>query len=182
LSALNLPNLGDVQLDYCFSEEEVWRPILSIPTDKAPGPDGFTGAFYRAAWPIIKQDIMRAFNALWALDARSLYLVNQAYIFLLRKKPDAQLVADFRLISLIHSFIKLFTKVLAVRLAPHIDGLVCTNQSAFIRGRVIHDNFKAAHLTAKLLHRRSISPKRLTHLTGLFFWSCCLTWVSQEDG
>jgi hypothetical protein len=97
---------------------------------------------------------MRAFNALWALDARSLYLVNQAYIFLLRKKPDAQLVADFRPTSLIHSFIKLFTKVLAVRLAPHIDGLVCTNQSAFIRGRVIHDNFKAAHLMAKLLHRK----------------------------
>ena len=64
------------------------------------------------------------------------------------------MVADFRPTSLIHSFIKLFTKVLAVRLAPHIDGLICTNQSAFIRGRVIHDNFKAAHLTAKLLHRK----------------------------
>lgn len=97
---------------------------------------------------------MNAFHALWSLDGRSLYLLNQAYIFLLRKKPDACLVSDFRPISLIHSFIKLFIKVLAGRLAPQMDKLVSLNQSAFIRGRVLHDNFKAAQLTAKLLHRK----------------------------
>ena len=126
-SALNLPSFGNSQLDHCFSEEEVWQTILSIPTDKAPGSDGFTGVFYRSAWSIIKQDIMRAFQALWSLDGRSLYLVNQAYIFLLRKKPDAHQLGDFRPISLIHSFMKLFTKVLANRLAPYMNELVCTN-------------------------------------------------------
>jgi len=154
LSALGLPNLGDAQLDYCFSEEEVRQTMLDIPVDKAPGPDGFTGEFYRSAWSIIKHDILRAFHALWALDGRSLYLVNQAYIVLLRKKPEACLVGDFRPISLIHSFIKLFTKVLANRLAPQMNLLVKTNQSAFIRGRVLHDNFKGAQLTAKLLHKK----------------------------
>ena len=44
LSALNLPRLENCQLDFCFTEEEVWQVIQSIPTDKAPGPDGFTGA------------------------------------------------------------------------------------------------------------------------------------------
>jgi len=58
-------------------------------------------------------DIFRAFQALWSLDGRSLYLVNQAYIILLRKKDDAARLGDFRPISLIHSFAKLFTKVLA---------------------------------------------------------------------
>ena len=75
LSQLGLSSLGNVQLDHCFSEE-VWRTILEIPVDKAPGPDGFTGAFYRHAWPIIKRDVMNAFNALWSLDGRSLYLLN----------------------------------------------------------------------------------------------------------
>lgn len=150
-----MPSLGDSQLDHCFSEEEIWQTILSIRVDKAPGPNGFTGAFYRLAWSIIKHDIMRAFQALWSLDGRSLYLVNQAYIFLLRKKPDANLLGDFRPISLIHSFMKLFTKVLANRLAPCMHELVCTNQRTFIRGRVLHDNFKAAQLTTKLLHRKN---------------------------
>jgi len=46
LAHLGLSTLGDTQIDHCFSEEEVWKTILEIPVDKAPGPDGFTGAFY----------------------------------------------------------------------------------------------------------------------------------------
>ena len=127
-----------------------------MPTNKAPGPDEFTGLFYRTAWPIIKGDIVGAFQAIWSLDGRSFYLVNQAFMVLLRKKQDACAVGDYRPISLIHSFAKLFTKVLARRLAPHMHGLVKHNQSAFIRSRLIHENYKAVHLTAKLLHRARI--------------------------
>ena len=64
-----------------------------MPTDKAPGPDGFTGMFYRVAWPIIKPDILRAFHSLWSLDNRSFYLVNQSFMVLLRKKHDAEVMA-----------------------------------------------------------------------------------------
>jgi hypothetical protein len=130
----------------------VWQVIQEIPVDCAPGPDGFTGLFYRSAWNIIKGDIMRAFHALWSLDARSLYLINQAYIVLLKKR-EATEINDYRPISLIHSFAKLFTKVLATRLAPLMHQLVKPNQSAFIKGRVIHENYRAVQLSAKLLHR-----------------------------
>jgi hypothetical protein len=44
---------------------------------------------------------------------------------------------DFRLISLIHSFAKLLTKVLAIRLSRCIDQLVSQAQSAFIKRRCI---------------------------------------------
>ena len=67
-----------------------------MPTDKAPGPDGFTGLFYRTAWPIIKADILRAFHAIWSLDGRSFYLVNLAYMVLLRKKHEAATIGDYR--------------------------------------------------------------------------------------
>ena len=56
LHELRLPSVQAVLLDECFSEGEIWQAILDMPTDKAPGPDGFTGMFYRAAWPIIKPD------------------------------------------------------------------------------------------------------------------------------
>lgn len=150
---LNLPLLQSSSIDYCFSEEEIWQAICDMPVDKSPGPEGFTGMFYRTAWSIIKPDIIiRAFNALWSLDGRSFYLVNQALnMVLLRKKKDAVAIVDFRPISLIHSFAKLFTKVLARRLAPLMQSLVGLNQSAFIQGRLIHENYKAVQLTAKLL-------------------------------
>jgi hypothetical protein len=60
-----------------------------MPTDKAPGLDGFTGLFYQSAWPVIKEDIMQAFHSLWMLDSRSFYLISQAYMVLLRKKREA---------------------------------------------------------------------------------------------
>ena len=62
-SGLNLDFLGipaaDLQdLEQMFTEKEVWSTIKELPTDRAPGPDGFIGAFYHRAWPIIKQDTM----------------------------------------------------------------------------------------------------------------------------
>jgi hypothetical protein len=41
------------ELDRPFTEEEVWAVVRSQELDKAPGPDGFSGRFYMACWPII---------------------------------------------------------------------------------------------------------------------------------
>ena len=88
---LGLPSLDLSSLDVCFTEEEIWGVIRELPSDKAPGPDGFTGLFYKTAWSIIKEDELRVFNALWSLDSRSFYLLNDA-LLLLKKKDDAQVV------------------------------------------------------------------------------------------
>jgi hypothetical protein len=69
---------------------------------------------------------------------------------------DANTARDFRPISLVHSFAKLITKILANRLAPRLDAMVATNQSAFIRGRFIHDNFMLVQQTVKTLHRQKV--------------------------
>lgn len=53
--------------------------------DKASGPDGFTGLFYKKAWDIIKADIMNAFNAFWLQDGRSFSHLNGAFMILLKK-------------------------------------------------------------------------------------------------
>jgi hypothetical protein len=76
--------------------------------------------FYKIAWPIIKGDVLNAFNAFWSLDFRSLYLVNQTYMTMLRKKRDAEEVKDFRPMSLLHSISKLIAKTLSLRLSPHM--------------------------------------------------------------
>jgi hypothetical protein len=107
-----LPRLDLTGLDACFSEQEVWETIRELPGDRAPGPDGFTGLLYKVAWPIIKADIMDAINALWSLDARSFHLLNDALMILLRKTPDPTRLKDFRPISLMHSFSKIFAKCL----------------------------------------------------------------------
>jgi hypothetical protein len=63
----------------------------------------------------------------------------------------------------VHSFAKLVTKILANRLAPHMDKLVSTNQSAFIKGRFIQDNFMMVQQTARFLHAQK-QPRILLKL------------------
>jgi hypothetical protein len=53
-----------------------------------------------------------------------------------------------------HSFSKLFAKCLARRLAPRLKEIVAPNQSAFIRDRSIHDNFRAVQLACRFLNAK----------------------------
>jgi hypothetical protein len=46
LEALGVPSHALAHLDTPFSEEE-WETIKHLPSAKAPGPDGFTGRFYK---------------------------------------------------------------------------------------------------------------------------------------
>ncbi|WVZ65335.1 hypothetical protein U9M48_014716 [Paspalum notatum var. saurae] len=154
---IGVPSVDLRGLDHCFTEEEIWGIIREMPSEKAPGPDGFTGLFFKTAWSIIKEDVVNAVNAFWSLDYRSLNLVNDAYLVLLKKKDQPKEIKDYRPISLIHSFGKLLTKLLANRLAPRLDGLVMKNQCAFIKGRSIHDCFRAVQLSCRLLHRKKVS-------------------------
>lgn len=63
-------------------------------------------------------------------------------------------MGDFRPISLVHSLPKIGSKLLANRLRPRMNELVHANQSAFIKGRNLHDNFLLVRQVARSLHRR----------------------------
>jgi hypothetical protein len=141
------------ELEAPFTLEEIKETIYSMPGDKAPGPDGFTGAFFKSCWETIKYDIAAAINTLFAMNSQGFDLLNSANIVLLPKRPDAKRVTDYRPISLIHSIAKIFSKLLANRLAPLLDSLVSKCQSAFIKKRSIHDNFLYVQNTVSRLHK-----------------------------
>jgi hypothetical protein len=93
-------------------------------------------------------------------DVSRLYL-NSAYITLVPKTTEALEVKDYRSISLVHSFVKIITKLLASRLAEKLPSLVSQCQSAFVNGRCIHDNFILVQQAAKALHRQKDSRVHL---------------------
>jgi hypothetical protein len=114
------------ELDAFFTEEEVWETIKDMPSDKAPGPDGFTGRFYKSCWPIIKSDIMAALIAAQCANIQNLWMLNSAFLTLIPKEEAADQVKDFRPISLIHSFAKLVTKILVNRLPRKLNDVYKT--------------------------------------------------------
>ena len=63
---------------------------------------------------------------------------------------------DYRPFSLIHCMGKLISKGLAMRLAPHLSELVQRNPSAFMKGRRIHDNFRAVQLACRWLNCKRV--------------------------
>lgn len=90
LDELAIPNFYLSELEVPFLETEVWRTINMLPADKAPGPDGFIGKFYKACWPIIKADVMAAVSAVWSRKMGSLEILHSDYITLMPKKKMPQ--------------------------------------------------------------------------------------------
>jgi len=102
LEALGLSQHDLAALEAPCSEREIWETIKLLPSDKAPGPDGFTGCFYKSCWTVIKSDIMAAIQAIWNRNFDNLGKLNSTYIALIPKKEGADHVNDFRPISLVH--------------------------------------------------------------------------------
>ena len=45
-----------------FSKEEVVKVLQEMEGDKAPGPDGFTLAFFQKYWSVVEIDVMAFFD------------------------------------------------------------------------------------------------------------------------
>jgi hypothetical protein len=63
VNTVNLDSLGFQQfelddLEALFTTEEVWKVIRDMPSDRAPGRDGFIGLFYQKAWGVIRRQIL----------------------------------------------------------------------------------------------------------------------------
>nr|GEV73806.1 cysteine-rich receptor-like protein kinase [Tanacetum cinerariifolium] len=149
------PNLNGIQFDREFpnkicseqavdlerevSKEEVKRAVWDCGIDKAPGPNGFTFGFYRRFWNLIECDVIKAVKWVF-LHERIPSEGNSSFITLIPKVSNANMVKDFRPISLIGSVYKIVAKILANRLVLVLEDLVSDTQSAFLKERQILDS------------------------------------------
>jgi hypothetical protein len=98
-----------------FTGQEINAVLKDLPTDKAPGPDGFNGYFFKKCWNMFRPNIYRLCTEFYEHIA-DLKSINYSYITLVPKKSNPEKVSDFRLISLLNSSMKFLTKILANRL------------------------------------------------------------------
>ncbi|RVW27451.1 Transposon TX1 uncharacterized 149 kDa protein [Vitis vinifera] len=125
-------------LELPFSEAEIYAALMGLNGDKAPGPDGFTVAFWQNCWEIVKEDVLDMFKEFY--DQNSfIKSLNHTFLVLIPKKGGAEDLGDYRPISLLGGLYKLLAKVLANRLKKIIDKVISPDQNAFIKGRQILD-------------------------------------------
>jgi hypothetical protein len=137
----NLQQLINLEVDLSplvapFSKEEVDKIIHLMPSDKAPGPNGFNVIFLKKCWPMSKEDLyMLCFDFYeGTLDLQN---INSSFITLVPKINNPETMNDVRPISLLNSCMKLITKLLAERLQLLILKLLHKNQYGFIKHRTI---------------------------------------------
>ena len=121
-----------------FQQMEIDLIVKRMPTDKAPGLDGFNGLFMKKCWHIIRSDFYSFCNDFY-LGSAHLECINTSFITLVPKIDSPETVSDYRPISLMNSSPKLVTKILADRLQSVIIGLIHHNQYGFIKTRTIQD-------------------------------------------
>nr|GFB97613.1 RNA-directed DNA polymerase, eukaryota, reverse transcriptase zinc-binding domain protein [Tanacetum cinerariifolium] len=120
------------------TKEEIKAAVWDCGTDKSPGPDGFSFGFYRHFWSIIEHDVYLAVKHFF--NHRDIPSgCNSSFIALIPKVLDANMVKDFRPISLIGSIYKIIAKILSNRLVNVLGDIVNEVQSAFIAGRQMLD-------------------------------------------
>jgi hypothetical protein len=142
-------------LDFMFNDDEIKNVVMGMRSEKAPGPDGFIGIFYKSCFELIKDALSSAIHDFYHHRCKNLNLVNEANITFLQKREGADRIDMFRTISLINSFMKILTKILANRLAPRMNEIVSTVQNTFIQKRSIHDNFLYVQKVIQKLHRNN---------------------------
>uniref|UniRef100_A0A803PAA5 Reverse transcriptase n=1 Tax=Cannabis sativa TaxID=3483 RepID=A0A803PAA5_CANSA len=131
------------------SDKEIKGVVFNLHPLKAPGPDGFSGCFFRKYWDIVGSclcsTIKEAFHTGY-IDPK----LNSTFICLIPKVEFPLKVDQFRPISLCNFAYKVIAKILSNRLRPLMEDLVSPFQSAFIPGRWIAES---SILTQELVHK-----------------------------
>ncbi|KAL0292172.1 UNVERIFIED_CONTAM: Transposon TX1 uncharacterized protein [Sesamum radiatum] len=119
--------------------EEVKIAFFDIEEDKAPGPDGFSSGFFKAAWPVVGEEVSSAIIDFFK-KGRLLKQLNATLLTLIPKVRTPHSVAEFRPISCCNVIYKVITKILVSRIRESLDLLISPSQNAFVPGRLISDN------------------------------------------
>ncbi|KAL0300133.1 UNVERIFIED_CONTAM: hypothetical protein Sangu_3137000 [Sesamum angustifolium] len=125
------------------TREEIKDAFFDIAEDKAPGPDGYSSGFYKAAWPVIGEEMIKAILEFFT-TGRLLKQVNTTILALIPKVRAPSTVSDFRPISCCNVLYKVITKIIVQRLRLVLDKLISPSQNAFVPGRSIGDNILLA--------------------------------------
>ena len=117
-----------------ITRAEVEAAINSLPTKKSPGPDGFTAKFYQTHKEELVPLLLMLFQTIQkeGIHHKSFYETN--IILIPKPSRDSTRKENFRPVSMMNIYAKMFNKILASELQQHIKKLIHHDRVGFIPG------------------------------------------------
>ena len=127
-------------LDADFSMTELETVLSGLKLNKAPGLDGLSNEFYKYLSVENRLFLLKMLNGVFVEGPPPMW--SRSKMFLLFKKGNPSLPENYRGISLLNALTKVFTSLLANRIADWADALdrLPESQAGFRRGRSCLDN------------------------------------------
>lgn len=146
---LELPTLTHEDAQ-CLGEPititELRDAVAGMKRGKSPGWDGIPPEFYFTFWEEMGQYLLAMFHK--AIEVGAFFNdINAALIAVLPKpNKDTTQCGNYRPLSILNAEIKIFARILASRLEPHLTTLIKNDQTGFVKSRLASDNVR------RLLH------------------------------
>uniref|UniRef100_A0A803SRZ4 Reverse transcriptase domain-containing protein n=1 Tax=Anolis carolinensis TaxID=28377 RepID=A0A803SRZ4_ANOCA len=145
LSNQKLPKITEKQrelLNKEITEIEIQKAINNMKSDRAPGPDGLNGLYYKTFAEELIPFLKKIMNEI--LDNKKVPdSWRYATITVIPKEgQDLRLVKNYRPISLLNSDYKNFSNILAERLKEFLTDWIGEDQTGFLPRRQMRDNVR----------------------------------------
>ena len=133
----NLPtlNLEEIEsINRPITGTEIETVIKNLPTNRSPGPDGFTGEYYQTLREELTPILLKLFQNI-AEGGTFPNSFSEVTITLI-PKPDKNVTKkeNYRPVSLMNINAKILNKILANRIQQHIKRVIHHDQVGFIPG------------------------------------------------
>ena len=137
LERYNFPRLNQEELENInrqITTNKIETVVKNLPTNKSPGPNGFTGEFYQTFREELTPILLKIFQkvAEGGTVPNSFYEATTKLI----PKPHKDITKkeNYRPMSLMNIDAKILNKILANRIQQHIKRIIHNDQVGFIPG------------------------------------------------